>query len=946
MEFRWNEWRLDVDARVLARSGVPTPVAARVFDLLVLLLRNRGRIVSDVVLRRELWTGVTVSDASLRQLLKEARRAIGDDGNRQTHIQTVRGRGVRWLPPVSGDAAETVFVGREDVIGELERELERVESGSGRLTLISGSAGIGKTSTLAEIAARAEARGWRVAKGWARAGAESAAYALWADVVEALGASAPTAAGVELPASSGISESNRFARFRSVERAIARSARERPLLVALDDLQFADRESLALLRFLAPALREARAWILGTHRPLAAGDVATRDLAALSADGATRTIELRGLHAGEIRALIALHLRTPLNERASGALARRTGGSPLLALEVARALSAEGAVLDDAHPRQIEERVELGLAPLLRRRLGALAPVSRRLLQAAAAIGDVFEPELARAAAGCSRKELERALGEAERVALVEREAEQTWRFSHPLFAEALVRELAEHGASAAMHERLYEALAARGEADAFRIATHALGARERVDPGVRVACLRRAAAAAWRIQALADAETWQRRAIEVAETVPLPPLDLCDLYQELGELALGASGLIAARASFDRAARLARDAGDAMRLTRAALGHAHRAFVLGATDSVLDWLRAAHASPSGDPALEARVSARLGVELLIASGSHAAEAEDLIHRGLAGARRVGDALTLGRVLCDVAIARFGGADLRGELATAHEIVSCGQQAGDIEIEFRGLTALATALLESGDRAGVDSALVACEHFVARFPSVYARAVTRGIAAMVALLDGRSDAAEAAIADSERDIRSTGSLGLLLVAGLQRYSLARQRGDLERALPLLDQARVRFPGLIGLSAMAGVAHGILGNTEAARDAADLVLGRLDALPHDRSRLPTLVAAAELSYLAGSRRLADSLAPLLAPFAGLHAVTGNAAVYFGCVSHALGFVAAVQGRRAQAIRHFEHAVRAHEAMGSPPWRERSAEALARIRRQPSVVKLVS
>jgi hypothetical protein len=49
---------------------------------------------------------------------------------------------------------------------------------------------------------------------------------------------------------------------------------------------------------------------------------------------------------------------------------------------------------------------------------------------------------------------------------------------------------------------------------------------------------------------------------------------------------------------------------------------------------------------------------------------------------------------------------------------------------------------------------------------------------------------------------------------------------------------------------------------------------------------------------------------------------------------------------VQGRRVQAIRHFEHAVRAHEAMGSPPWRERSAEALARIRRQPSVVKLVS
>jgi len=947
MQFRWADWRLDVDARVLAQNGEPRPVSPRVFDLLALLLRNRGRAVAETVLRRELWPTVSVSDASLRQLLKEARHAIGDDGRRQAQIETVRGRGLRWVAPVSIDRADAVFVGREDVMRALEAELERVESGRGCLALISGSAGIGKTSTLAEISARAEARGWRVLKTWARAGAEADAYSLWVEIAQQLGVDALETTRPELPASSGISESNRFARYRSVERAIAREARDRPLLVAFDDLQFADRESLALLRFLAPVLRESRAWIVGTHRPLAAGDVPTRDLAALAADGATRAIELRGLYAGEIRALIGAHLGTALGESASGALTRRTGGSPLLALEVARALSAEGALLDDASPRQIEERVALGLAPLLRRRLAALAPVSHRLLQAAAAIGDVFDRELARAAADCSREELERALAEAERVALIERDSEQTWRFAHPLFAEALAHELAERGASAAVHKRLYETLEARGEPDAFRIASHALGARDLVDPGVLVARLQRAARAAWRIHAVADAETWQRRAIEVAETASLAPLDICDLHQELGELALGASGLIVARGSFGRAARLAHSAGDAVRLTRAALGYAHRTFLLGATDSVLDWLRAAHASPCGDPALEARVSTRLGVELLVASGSHAVEAETLIRRGLEGARRVNDPLTLGRVLCDVAIARFGGTNPRAELATAREIVSCGQQAGDIEIEFRGLSAIATACLESGDRAGVDGALAACERFVAHFPSAYARSVTRGVAAMVALLDGRSDDAEAAIADSERDIRSSGSLGLLVMVGLQRYSLARDRGDLERVLPLLDQGRTRFPALIGLCALAGVAHGIVGNAEVAREAAEFVLAGIGELPHDRARLPALANAAELSHLAGCRPLADALAPELAPFAGLHAVRGNAAVYLGSVSHALGFVAAVRGERSQAIRHFEDAVRAHEAIGSPPWRERSVEALARIRRQPTgVVKLMS
>jgi hypothetical protein len=334
-------------------------------------------------------------------------------------------------------------------------------------------------------------------------------------------------------------------------------------------------------------------------------------------------------------------------------------------------------------------------------------------------------------------------------------------------------------------------------------------------------------------------------------------------------------------------------------------------------------------------------------VELLVASGESAAEAQRLIDEGLEGARRVGDALTLGRVLCDVGIARFGAADPHAELAAAQEIASCGRHAGDIEIEFRGLAGVATAFLERGDRPNLDGAFLGCERFVARFPAPYARAVTHGIAAMLALLDGRFDAAEAAIADSERYIRGTGSAGLLMIVGLQRYSLARERGDLERVLPLIDQARLRFPRSIGLAAAAGVAHGLIGNAEPQRDAAEFVLAGLGALPHDRGRLPTLAIAAELSHLAGSPALAAALEPQLEPFSELHAVTGNAAVYFGSLSHALGFVAATQGRRRDAIRHFERALRAHEALQSPTWRDRSAEALAKVRRSSTgVVKLVS
>jgi DNA-binding winged helix-turn-helix (wHTH) protein len=936
MEFRWADFRLDLDGRTLERGGESVRVGARAFDLLALLLRNRGRLVSDAFLRRELWPGVSVSDAALRQVLRETRRVLGDDGRRQSVIETVRGHGVRWLAAVASDGrGDAPFVGRDDVIAALERELAEVATRNGSLTLISGRPGIGKTSTLVEIAARAEARGFLALRGWGRAGAEADAYALWADVAEALDAAALTAASGELPASSGISESNRFARFRSLEQAIRRRARERPLLLAFDDLQFADRESLALLRFLAPALRGTRAGIVGTHRPLAAGDERTRDLAALAADGATRTIELRGLHALELRELVISHLHGSLGEDAAAALAQQTEGSPLLALEVARALRASGAALAAASAYQIAESVAVGLQPLLARRLGALPSIARRLLEAAATLGDPVDSELARAVADCSRPELEVALAEAERNALIERLSEDSWRFAHPLFAEVVASQLASRGAAPEVHARIFQALEASGEADPFRVATHALGAGRRVEPAVAVARLRRAAKAAWRIHALGDAETWLRHAVEVAETASLPPLELCDLFQELGEISLGASGLIAARIAFERAARLARDAGDAVRLSRAALGYAHRGFLLAVTGPVLDWLRAAHENPSGHPLLEARVATRFGVELRVSSRANEAEAERLMLTGLERARRVGDALTLGRVLCDASIASLTAADSRAELVAAHEIASCGRQAGDAEIEFRGLAGIATAYLECGDRVGLETAFAACESFVARYPIPYARAVTRGIAAMIALLDGRLDAAEAATAESEHHVRSSGSAGLLMIVGLQRFEVARERGDLHSVLPLIDRSRLHFPQQIGLAALAGVDHALVGDTEIARAAADLVFEKLDTVPNDRNRLRLLVLAAELAYLTGTRPLAAALEPQLAPFAGIHAVTGSAAAYFGSVTQALGFVAAAQDRRSEAAQHFERALLAHEALQSPIWQKRSADALAKL-----------
>jgi hypothetical protein len=169
------------------------------------------------------------------------------------------------------------------------------------------------------------------------------------------------------------------------------------------------------------------------------------------------------------------------------------------------------------------------------------------------------------------------------------------------------------------------------------------------------------------------------------------------------------------------------------------------------------------------------------------------------------------------------------------------------------------------------------------------------------------------------------------------MAGLQRFLLARESGEVEAVLPALDQARARLPKLAGLEAVVGLAGALCGDAASAGEAAASVLARLDALPADRTRLATLAVSAELAYLARSAPLAQALEPLLAPFAKCHAVAGNAATYWGSLAHALGLVAATQGRRDDAARHFQIAVRAHEALHSAVWSRRSAGLLARMRR---------
>lgn len=100
MIFRLGELELDDQALTLTRAGERILVQRRVFDLIVYLIRHRDRVVSDHELFENVWAGVAVTRASIAHSAMKARRALGDVGRAPTVIESVRGRGLRFVADV------------------------------------------------------------------------------------------------------------------------------------------------------------------------------------------------------------------------------------------------------------------------------------------------------------------------------------------------------------------------------------------------------------------------------------------------------------------------------------------------------------------------------------------------------------------------------------------------------------------------------------------------------------------------------------------------------------------------------------------------------------------------------------------------------------------------------------------------------------------------------
>jgi DNA-binding winged helix-turn-helix (wHTH) protein len=935
---RFGDCELDVERYALRRRGREVEVQPRVLDVLIHLARASGRVVARSELHQQVWQGVFVSDAALSYAIKEARRAIGDDGTRQALIQTVRSRGFRLVTPVSQGTDATLdaapdcadpFVGRHEVMTALEAELEAARQGAGRFVLLEGEPGIGKSRTLRELAALARARGFRVLVGRGVEGVDAPDYWPWtqalrelldapgrspipgdaagviAQMMPALRELLPEAAGQPSRRYRGVHEA-RFHLFDAVARTWAALARETPLLLALDDLQRADAGSLSLLGFVVRELDRVPALLFATSRsaPFVADPERARQLGELLREPRARSLRLGGLDRAEVAALVgALRGEAPPEAEVDEFL-RRTRGNPFFVREI--------LMLGWASASAGELPVSVREAVL--RHLDALPESCRALLHRAAVLGQRFELDVLAALDGLEPERVDAELDAAVAARVVElaEPAAAAYQFVHALIREALAASLP------ASELRLLHARAARALETcepapahaALRGAQHLVQAVPAISPRAAVAACRRAAAHARARLAHDEVVALLEQASGLLAT-EAGDADHLELLFELADAQLVAARIAAARATCTRAAELARRASDRGALARAALGFAGEQDDARTDAQIVTVLEeAAAALGPGDATLRARLQSRLAEAIYHRPELERAAA--LSRDAVAMARRCGDPLTLGHVLKARHWSAWAPDNLEEREAIAAELLELAGATGSPELVDEALGFGISNALERGDGARVALHCDDYARLAARSGRLFFDWHLAHYRVMQQLLAGDADAAEAGLQRAARLGQQTGYEVASTWFGVQLYGLRSQQGRLAELAPVMRQLAARYPLSPWRLSLAceDVRDGK--RDEGVAALRDCGADGLRAPRRDLSYLTTLWFLADLCAQLGATREARLVECALEPFADRHVVVGIGMLYLGPVARALGAVAQAQGRERDAQRRFEDA----------------------------------
>jgi eukaryotic-like serine/threonine-protein kinase len=860
------------------------------------------------------------------------------------------------------DSSRGAFVGRDRELGELLAGLDAALAGHGRLFLLVGEPGIGKSRLADELINQARARGARVLIGrcWEAGGAP--AYWPWVQSLRAciretepealralLGTGAPELAQLlpelrelfpELPEPPALeSEGARFRMFETVSSYLASAAQPRPLVLVLDDLQAADAPSLLLLQFLTRRLDSTRMLVLGAYRdvdPLP-GQALTAMLAEVIREPATRRISLRGLSETDVREYVELAASEMASQELVASLHEETEGNPFFLGEIVRLLALEAGRSEST--AEVQLAIPQSIRDVIARRLSHLSEECNRLLILASVLGREFALVALARLAGVPENELLETLDEAMAARVV---SDLPGAHGRLRFAHVLIRDTLYDGLTTARRVRLH------------RLAIEALEALYGEEPGAHLAELayhsfagsdlekallhaRRAGHRALALLAYEEAARLYRLALDALElSVPENDMTRCELVLSLGEAEVRAGNGPAAKKAFLDAADIARRLGLAHELARAVAGYGGRIpWARAGDDELLVPLleEGLTALADDDVELRARLLARLAGAL---RDERLRDRRDrLSGEAVQLAHRTGNPAALAYALDGRGSAIIAPDTVDECLALATELCEVGKRVDDRERVAHGHFLRFVAEVMVGDLAEAELDLDADSRVADELRQPSQLWQVRSARAMLAVATGRLTAADELVPQAlALGERAQPELAIPAY-WLQRYTLSELRGTLEEVERGIRKLVADYPARVVFRSVLAHLQAKLGRRDDAEEELK-ELGRDDfsALNFDLEWLLAMSLLAETAWILGDAESAATQYRLLAPWKRLNVADTPEAIR-GSVSRYLGLLAVTIERRDEAASHFEHAVEANERMGLLPWLAHTKSDYARM-----------
>ena len=487
VEVRFGPYCLH-DTEGLRRGSDELHVTPKCLSVLHYLVSRPGKVVAKDALIAAVWQGVAVGDSALTSCIKELRRTLDDDARCPRFIETLNRRGYRFIAavsPVTAEPADTVppgaplpsspllgrggvstaFLGRERELARMGEVWTRAVGGRRQLILLAGEPGIGKTRLASEFSSvRAESAATVLV-----GRCDEEALVSYQPFVEALrwyvhvcpepdlraqlaaigggGELGPLLPELlrrvpDLPAQPAMNpEGQRYRLFETVAALLAAATATRPMILVCDDLHWADKPTLLMLRHIMRASDAASLCIIGTYREneLARTHPLVELLADFRSEPSVTRLSLHGLEEVHVQGLIDAVVGSDVWPQLARAVTHNTNGNPFFVVEMLRHLSETGALAELRHaPLGGGLGLPEGVKEVIGRRLSRLSEASNRTLSLAAVIGREFNIGVLEALGDVPEGGLLDAIDEAVQAQLI---AELPDRVGSFTFVHALIRE-------------------------------------------------------------------------------------------------------------------------------------------------------------------------------------------------------------------------------------------------------------------------------------------------------------------------------------------------------------------------------------------------------------------------------------------------------------------------------------------------------------------------